>query len=143
MPARPPARVMPSPRGAKTPRNGDMSKDKQGMPKEANVLQGLDIDENKLEFVMEQIAEQLSSNKVRVKDLFMQFDDDNVRALVLWTLKRSFWARSGQRSHFCMHACLTTWSLTIALDLHSRGSSLAKSLSRPWSSLAWRRPMRP
>ena len=70
---------MPSPRGGKTP-NVDKSKDKVGMPKEANVLQGLDIDENKLEFVMEQIADQLSANKVRVKDLFMQFDDDSVCA---------------------------------------------------------------
>ena len=43
----------------------------------ANVLQGLDIDEDNLDYVMEQIQDVLNAKKVRVKDLFLQFDDDD------------------------------------------------------------------
>ena len=44
--------------------------------KNANCLQGLDIDEEKLGSAMEQIGEKLIAARLRVKDLFMQIDDD-------------------------------------------------------------------
>ena len=79
-----PARVLPSVGSAKAsprqqaraPKNKEERRQGARAKKDANVLQGLDIDEEHLDTVLEQILQALAAKRVRVMEVFRQFDDD-------------------------------------------------------------------